>query len=353
MFFDKHAKGVISAIASDRAKRAQASSTTSGKTRGAPSPGSAVEGQTMGVMRTFFLACSRNAWLRERATKLWFVRRAASRFMPGETAEAALAAAAELKTRSIRAVFTRLGENVTDRDEAESVTGAYIEILDSAREHGIDAEVSVKLTQLGLDLGRDLCFQNLERILGRAGPGAVVWIDMESSQYTGATLDLFRRARARFSNAGVCLQSYLYRTSEDLASLMALNPAIRLVKGAYNEPATQAFASKRRVDASYFSLAKVLLSNESRAAGVRAAIATHDLKLIDRIIEFAEANGIAKSKLEFQMLYGIKRRDQVRLAKAGYNVRVLISYGSYWFPWYMRRLAERPANFLFIIRNLV
>ncbi|MGH9398705.1 MAG: proline dehydrogenase family protein [Terriglobia bacterium] len=307
----------------------------------------------MSAMRGFFLACSESAWLKDRATRLWFVRRTVSRFMPGETADAALAAAVEMREQSIGAVFTRLGENVKDREEAERVTQHYLELLDSIQSVGLAAELSIKLTQFGLDLDRAMCARNLERIIEHAGPKTMVWIDMEASQYVDVTLDLYRRARTAFPNVGVCLQAYLYRTARDLASMIPLGPAIRLVKGAYSEPPDRAFARKRAVDENYFALAKTLLSPGARAAGIRAAMATHDRGLIRRITEFAEANQIEKGCLEFQMLYGIQRREQVRLAHAGYNIRILISYGDYWFPWFMRRLGERPANALFVIRNLV
>lgn len=307
----------------------------------------------MSFMRSFFLSCSQNRWLRERSARLWFIRRTVTRFMPGETAAAALAAAAEIKKQSLDAVFTHLGENVADRTEAEGVTHHYLEVLDSIRAAGLGAEVSVKLTQLGLDLDRELCAGNLEMIVQRAGPDSVVWIDMEASRYTGVTLEIYRRVRRTFPNVGVCVQAYLHRTAADLASLIPLSAAVRLVKGAYSEPPDRAFRRKRAVDENYFALAKTLLSPGARAASVRAAIATHDRELIQRVIRFVETSGLEKDCLEFQMLYGIQRAEQVRLAQAGYHVRVLISYGAYWFPWFMRRLAERPANALFVIRNLV
>jgi proline dehydrogenase len=306
----------------------------------------------VGITRNFFLACSTSPWLRERATRYGFVRRAVSRFMPGETPSDAIGAALALRDRSIGAMFTYLGENVSDPAEAQSVTEHYLDLLDRIRKSGPGAEVSVKLTQLGLDLSPELCHANLKRIIEHADPKSVVWIDMEASNYVDATLDLYRRARAAYPNVGVCLQAYLYRTAEDLRSLIPLGAAIRLVKGAYKEPADRAFPRKKDVDENYFALAERLLAREARAAGVRAAMATHDLALIRRIVEHAESSKLGKSSLEFQMLYGIQREAQWQLAREGWKTIVLIAYGSYWFPWYMRRLAERPANVFFVLRNL-
>jgi proline dehydrogenase len=303
-------------------------------------------------MRSFFLVCSQSRWLRERATQLSFVRHAVSRFMPGETASDAISAAVVLRDQSIGTVFTYLGENISDPAEAQGVTEHYLDVFDRIEGSGLATEVSVKLTQLGLDLSGDLCYSNLKRIIERSGIKSVVWIDMEASNYVDATLELYRRARAAYPNVGVCLQAYLYRTAEDLKSLTPLGAAIRLVKGAYSEAPDVAFSRKKDVDENYFLLAQQLLSDEARAAGVRAAMGTHDLGLIRRIIDYAESRKLGKACLEFQMLYGIQRQEQRRLAAEGWKSIVLVAYGSYWFPWYMRRLAERPANVFFVLRNL-
>jgi proline dehydrogenase len=211
----------------------------------------------------------------------------------------------------------------------------------------------VKLTQLGLDLSSAQCYANLKRIIQHAGPTSTVWIDMEASQYVDITLELYRRARTAFPNVGVCLQAYLYRTAQDIAALMPLGPAIRLVKGAYRESAHIAYPEKKDVDAHFFALARTLLGESARRAGVRTAIATHDRELIRRITEFTASSGVAKDQYEFQMLYGIQRPELVRLKHDGYRARILIAYGAYWFPWFMRRLAERPANVWFAVRNLI
>lgn len=306
----------------------------------------------MGLMRDLLLAASTNRWLRERAPRYWFVRRTVARFMPGETLDDALRAAQALQEKGIAAVLTHLGENVTDAAEAEAVTHHYLDLLKVIRADHLPAEISVKLTHLGLDLDPELCFGHLRELIAAASPGTTVWIDMESSPYVDITLELYRRARQSYSNVGVCLQAYLYRTERDLESLLPLAPAIRLVKGAYREPPDRAFPRKRDVDANFFRLAQRLLAADVQRQGVRIAIATHDRQLISRIQEYAASLGLPKTVCEYQMLYGIQRPEQIRLAQHGYAVRVLISYGSYWFPWFMRRLAERPANMLFLVRHL-
>jgi proline dehydrogenase len=210
----------------------------------------------------------------------------------------------------------------------------------------------VKLTQLGLDLSPDLCFEHLKTIIAREKKESTVWIDMESSAYVNATLGMYRRAITAFPNVGVCLQAYLFRTKGDLAGLLPLRPAIRLVKGAYAEPPNVAYPKKSDVDENYFALAQELLRARKENRCARAAFATHDAGLIRRIFDFASREGFAEKDLEVQMLYGIQRAEQERLAGEGCGMNVLISYGSYWYPWFVRRLAERPANMWFMARNL-
>jgi proline dehydrogenase len=306
----------------------------------------------MGISRSILLAASQSKWLRERATRYRFVRRSVSRFMPGEELDDALAAARDFQSHRMGTLFTHLGENVTSPDEVDRVTQHYQVVLDRIQAVQLPTEISVKLTQLGLDLDSDICYANLQKLIERAGAKSTVWIDMEASPYVDATLKLYRRARTAYPNVGVCLQAYLYRTEDDLAALMPLGPAIRLVKGAYMEPASIAFRRKKDVDENFFTLTRKLLGEEARPAGLRAAIATHDVNLIRRIQELAAAMGRAKDSFEFEMLYGIQRAEQFRLAREGWRSTVLIAYGSYWFPWFMRRLAERPANVGFFWRNL-
>jgi len=302
----------------------------------------------VGVARNLLLAVSTNAWVRERATKTAFVRRSVSSFMPGERLEDALGAAALLQQEGVGTILTKLGENLTRADEAEEVTGHYLDVLDNVSAGKLNAEVSIKPTQLGLDLDKELCYRNLERLIDRAASGNnFIWIDMESSPYVDPTIELFRRARARTSRVGLALQAYLRRTERDVEALIPLGSAVRLVKGAYLEPASVAFPRKADVDENYFRLACRLL-----AGNARVHIATHDSKLVERIGKFIEDNRVPRSASEYAMLYGIQRPLQRRLVASGKPLRVLISYGEYWFPWYMRRLAERPANVGFVIRNI-
>jgi proline dehydrogenase len=306
----------------------------------------------MNPARSILLAASQNAWLRDHAARHKFVRRAVSRFMPGEELSDALAAAQRLQSKNIGSIFTRLGENITDQAEAQSVTEHYLEVLRSVREQQLDAEVSVKPTQLGLDLSPELCYGNLKTIIGQEDPRRVVWIDMEASNYVDATLQLYRRALGEFSNVGVCLQAYLHRTRDDLASLLPLRASIRLVKGAYSERPEIAFPEKSRVDENYFLLAKEMLLAKKAEPQIRAAFGTHDVVLLRRISEFAAASGLPKTGVEVQMLYGIQRGAQERLAREGYSSKVLVAYGSHWYTWFVRRLAERPANLWFVVQNL-
>jgi len=306
----------------------------------------------MALMRSMLLAASQNTWLRDHAVKFPFVRRSVSRFMPGETLDAALASAQLLLQKQIGTIFTHLGENVSDRVEAQSVSGHYIEVLDRIQRANLPTEVSVKLTQLGLDLSLDFCFDNLRRIIQHENPGKTVWVDMEAGNYVDATLDIYKRALKTYPNVGICLQAYLYRTKKDLSDLLPLRPSIRLVKGAYKEPPSIAFPKKSDVDENYFALAQQMLQAQSSGACRRAAFGTHDIPLIDRICDFVTQQGIAKNQLEIEMLYGIQRAAQERLAQQGYRSVVLVAYGTYWYPWFVRRLAERPANVWFLVRNV-
>ena len=306
----------------------------------------------MALMRSMLLAASQNVWLREHAVKYPFVRRSVSRFMPGETLDAALGAAQNLLQKKIGSVFTHLGENVTDRNEARKVAAHYFEVLDRVHQLNLPTEISVKLTQLGLDLSPDFCFENLEQIIQRENGKGTVWVDMEASNYVDVTLELYRRALNKYPNVGLCLQSYLYRTKNDLADLLPLRPSIRLVKGAYKEPASIAYPKKADVDENYFMLAQEMLRAKSVGQCVRAAFGTHDVALIRRLAGYIAQQNLPKSDLEVQMLFGIQRAEQERLAREGYRSVVLVAYGTYWYPWFVRRLAERPANLWFMLRNV-
>jgi proline dehydrogenase len=306
----------------------------------------------MALMRSMLLAASQNVWLREHAVNYPFVRLSVSRFMPGETLQAALAAAQALHLKNIGSVFTHLGENVHDREESRRVTEHYLEVLDRIHQLSLSTEVSVKLTQLGLDLSPEFCCDNLMQIIQREAPSATVWVDMEASNYVDATLNIYKSALKNHPNVGICLQSYLRRTQKDMADLLPLHPAIRLVKGAYKEPPEIAFPKKADVDDNYFVLAQELLRAQSAGGCARAAFGTHDVALIRGLADFVCQQGYAKSSLEVQMLYGIQRAEQERLAREGYRSIVLVAYGSYWYPWFVRRLAERPANLWFMLRNV-
>jgi proline dehydrogenase len=306
----------------------------------------------MGLMRSLLLAASQNRWLRDHATQYSFVRGTVSRFMPGETLDDALGAADTLRSKKVGAVFTHLGENIKDRGEAQQVAEHYLEVLKRIREKGLRAEISVKLTQLGLDLSTDLCFGHLNAVIERAEKDSIVWVDMEASNYVDATLDLYRRVLSVHPNVGICLQAYLYRTKNDLEKLLPLRPSIRLVKGAYDEPPTIAFPRKQDVDKNYFELGRQMLRAKKENRCMRAAFGTHDVTLIRRLADCASAEGFAKKDFEVQMLYGIQRAEQERLASEGCTSIVLVAYGSYWYPWFVRRLAERPANLWFMVRNV-
>jgi len=306
----------------------------------------------MSLSRRILLKASKSVWLRERAPQYRFVQRTARRFLPGQTLEQALEAARMLAEDGVGAILTHLGENINHREEAEAVAQHYAGVLRRILASGPRTEVSVKLTQLGLDIDEEYCFENVMRLIEESGADKTVWIDMEQSAYTDAALRIYRRAIAMGVKAGVCVQAYLYRTEQDVGSLVALGGAVRLVKGAYNEPSEIAFPRKRDVDENFFRIAQALLGPDAQRSKLRAAIGTHDRILIARIIEWAAKQGVAKERLEFQMLYGIQRAEQLRLAREGYRSGVLINYGSSWYPWFMRRMAERPANVMFLARNL-
>lgn len=305
------------------------------------------------MLRALLLWGSNNPFLAQRLPRFRFVQRAVRRFMPGETAEHAIVEAHRLQQSHMTSVFTLLGEMVEEPNEALDVVEHYRGVLAELDRRDLNAEISVKLTQLGVDLGRDVAAANLESILSLAQElNRFVWIDMEASDYLDVTLDIYTSMRRRYERTGLCLQAYLYRTAEDLEELLGLRPAIRLVKGAYAEPANLAFPKKEDVDRNFLSLSLRLLDGVAEG-GVRAAFATHDGALVERIRQEATARRIPCGEVEFQMLYGINAREQKQLADDGYRMGVLVSYGTAWFPWYMRRLAERPANLWFVVRKMV
>jgi len=308
----------------------------------------------MSITRSLLLWGSQNRWLETQARQRAFARRAVRRFLPGEDLDAALAAAGVLGERGIGSVLTQLGENLASTGEADGVRDHYLGVLAEVEQRRLPSLVSVKPTQLGIDFDIQACVGRLDAIVERAGRhGDRVWIDMEDSSYVDRTLDLFRRLRERHENVGLCLQTYLRRTPADLESLLPLKPAIRLVKGAYAEPPDVAYPDKRDTDAAYLTLGTSLVEHAARHGGPAPVLGTHDLGIIRALQERAASAGLDRRACEVHMLYGIGTPVQERLHREGYAVRVLISYGQAWFRWYMRRLAERPANLWFVLRSVV
>jgi len=278
----------------------------------------------------------------------------ARRFVAGETLPEAITVVETLNTQGLLATLDHLGENVTGEIEARDATAEILVLLNAIDASGIRSGVSVKLTQLGIDLSPALAAENLERIVARAaGIGRFVRIDMESSDYVQPTLDLFADLYQRYKNVGVVIQSYLYRSAEDVAWLVRMGASVRLVKGAYDEPQEVAYPDKADTDANYIRLMEHLFSDEAQANGVFPAIATHDTQLVDWAKDHSRRRGIPGDRFEFQMLYGIRSGLQRQLVAEGYRVRVYVPYGEHWWPYFMRRLAERPANLRFLVRNLL
>jgi len=303
------------------------------------------------MMRAALLWASTNPFLAERLPKYSFVRRATKRFLPGELLDDALAQAERLSGVGIATTITLLGENLDSESEADEVVEDYRTALETIGDRGLDTEISVKPTQLGLDFGANETERRLLSLV--QATSSMVWLDMEGSTYVDATLDMFRNVRAAHENIGLCLQAYLHRTAEDLEALLPLDPAIRLVKGAYMEPADVALERKTDVDRSFVQLTGLLLRARASGGQARVVVGTHDPRMIAEASRLTYELGLNKSSCEYAMLYGIQRAEQDRLTRSGHQVRVLIAYGPAWFPWYMRRLAERPANVWFVLKQIV
>ena len=309
----------------------------------------------MSVARNVLLWASRNKWLSHHFPRYRFAQAAVRRFMPGTNLDAALEAAQRLRPHGIGTVFTQVGENLATLDEARAEVDHYLGVFDRVAELSLGTQVSIKLTHLGLDIDPAATTENLRTLAQRAADrGTALFVDMEDSSYVDRTLDVFRSVLHTHGNLGLCLQSYLFRTETDLSDLLLETAAIRLVKGAYREPAAVAFPKKADVDRNYEQLGRMMLRAAADHPGKpKPVFGTHDIALLGRLAKFADAEGIARDAWEIHMLYGIRSADQIRLAQAGHRVRVLISYGEQWFPWYVRRLAERPANIGFVLRSLV
>jgi proline dehydrogenase len=301
------------------------------------------------MLRAILLELAKSSRLRRWITSHPTTRRMASRFVPGEELALAIEAARACNRAGMSVSLDHLGENVGTREDAVRARGAYVEALERIAAERVDANVSLKLTHLGLDLGEDFCAEQLRAVTRCAESlGNFVRVDMEGSAYTERTLRLVQQARAESAAVGTVIQAYLYRSDEDIRALVAIGCRIRLVKGAYKEPPQIAFRRKKEVDANFIKLVKILLPS-----GIYHALATHDPKMIEAAIRFAAEQNITKDKFEFQMLYGIRTDLQNQLARQGYRVRVYIPFGKDWFPYFMRRLAERPANLVFFARNLL
>jgi proline dehydrogenase len=300
------------------------------------------------VVRSFFLFLSRLKWLRGWMETSATAQRLATRFVAGETLDQALAVARKLNGEGITVTLDHLGESVSTLEEAAAARDVYLRTLDAIHAGGIQGGVSLKLTQFGLDLSYEQCLANVEELARRAAElGSFVRVDMESSDYTDRTLELVHTLHARHGAVGVVIQSYLYRSQADIAKLCAAKIGVRLCKGAYLEPAAVAFPRKSDVDKSYLELTRYLLTN-----GVYPGIATHDEAVIRQTCQFVTERQVPHDSFEFQMLYGIRRDLQRRLVTEGYRLRLYVPFGKAWYPYYMRRLAERPANVFFMLRNL-
>jgi proline dehydrogenase len=301
------------------------------------------------VLRASFQYLSRRRGLQRFVTRQRLTASLAYRFVAGDHLDDAVRVVTDVNQRGWSASLDHLGENVTEEQAARAATEDYLAAFERIASERLNANVSVKLTQLGLDISPDLCQELLTRVLERAQQlDNFVRIDMEGSAYTQRTLDLVLALHERYPNCGLVLQSYLYRTADDIARVNAAKVRVRLVKGAYKEPAAVAFAKKTDVDAKFEAGMQQLLLN-----GVYPAIATHDDRLIEATKQFAREREISPDRFEFQMLYGIRRDLQDRLLREGYRVRIYVPYGTEWYPYLMRRLAERPANLLFIVRSLI
>jgi len=302
------------------------------------------------LTRSALIHLSRQEWLKDFATRFKLFKKLTTRFIAGENINEAIAAIRDLNARGCSASFDHLNESVTSTAETEAEVREYLDVLARIDESGIDSNVSIKLTQFGLEIDPELAYQNARRVVEDAARrGNFVRIDMEGSNVTQATIDVFKRLRAEFglNDVGIVLQSYLYRSMDDARELLKIPARIRLCKGAYDEPPEVAFPEKKDTDDNYVELMKVLLSS-----GIYHGIATHDPKMIDATIDFAQRESISKGAFEFQMLYGIRRDLQEKLARDGYRMRVYVPYGERWYPYFMRRLAERPANIWFVLKNL-
>ncbi len=310
--------------------------------------------QTLSMLHRFLFWLSRREGLKDLMMRFSFARRAARRFVAGEDLHEALDSVAHLNYGGCSASIDLLGEGVTNEEEARGAVQDYLRILDEIAEHGVDSDIAVKLTQLGLAISKDLCCENVGTILDRAKENDnFVYIDMEGSMYAQDTIDIYLALRRRYRNVGVALQAMLYRSEDDLERIIEAGGTVRLVKGAYREPKDIAYPKKKDVDGAYVRLMIRMFSDDAQKRGAYVAIGTHDERIITLAKMHTAKEGIPKDRFEFQMLYGIRGGLQQRLAEEGYRMRVYTPFGSQWYPYFMRRMAERPANVWFVLRNVV
>lgn len=310
------------------------------------------------MLRRALLFLSEREGLKDRLLRMRAAREVAERFVAGESLDEAIEAARQLNEDGFRVTLDLLGESVSDRDEAERATAAYEESVVRIAASDATATISLKLTQLGLDVDLDACVANLERIVTTAARhDSFVRIDMEGSKHTQPTLDVFRRVRAKHVNVGIVIQSYLQRTERDVDALLEADASVRLCKGAYKEPGSIAYQRKADIDASFIHLMRRLLDaadGREMVGGVPpVGIATHDEKMVEATRAFVESHAVEIDRFEFQMLYGVRREMQTQLREGGYHVRIYVPYGTEWYPYFMRRMAERPANLWFVTRAIL
>ena len=304
----------------------------------------------MALLKNILLWTSKNDWMSQKLPKYKFVQNSLSRFMPGELLSDALEECKKLEYSEYGTIITYLGENVNLEEDTYQVVDHYRNALIAIDKTSLNTLISVKLTQLGLDFDKNLCMENLNQLLKLAkNYNSIIWIDMEEYCYLEQTLEIFKKISKNYHNIGITLQAYLHRTTQDLDELLSYATNLRLVKGAYNENSSVAIKNKDDIDTNYMNLSKKMLSKDILNNGFKPSFATHDDRIIDYIINEAERNLISSDTYEFNMLYGIRKKLQKEILESNQNIKILISYGEQWFPWYIRRIAENPKNLFLLL----
>ena len=305
----------------------------------------------MALLKNILLWTSKNDWMSQKLPKYKFVQNSLSRFMPGEFLSDALEECKNLEYSEYGTIITYLGENVNLEEDTYQVVDHYRNALIAIDKTSLNTLISVKLTQLGLDFDKNLCMENLNQLLKLAkNYNSIIWIDMEEYCYLEQTLEIFKKMSENYHNIGITLQAYLHRTTQDLDELLSYATNLRLVKGAYNENSSVAIKNKDDIDTNYMNLSKKMLSKDILNNGFKPSFATHDDRIIDYIINEAERNLISSDTYEFNMLYGIRKKLQKEILESNQNIKILISYGEQWFPWYIRRIAENPKNLFLLLK---